>query len=108
MAWLLDRGEPERHIGRSWRAYAGTEEPIELCVGYNLVGYFPDSPLPVADALASIDGLYSSVLGFDPDEGAQSFYPDLPAPLNSLQEMEPGRGYWIRMDQAGTLTYPTQ
>ena len=23
VAWLLDRGEPERHIGRSWRAYAG-------------------------------------------------------------------------------------
>ena len=81
--------------------------PIPLCAGYNLVGYFPDSPLPVADALASIAGSYSSVLAFDPVEGGQSFYPDLPLPLNSLQVMEPGRGYWIKMDHAATLVYPT-
>ena len=80
--------------------------PIQLCSGYNLVGYLPDSPLSVTEALASIDGLYSSVLGFDPVNGGLSYYPDLPPPLNSLQQMEPGRGYWIRMNEDATLIYP--
>jgi len=81
--------------------------PISLCRGYNLVSYLPAAPLPVAEALASIDGLYISVLGFDPDLGALSYYPDLPPALNTLQRMEPGRGYWIKMRQDAVLIYPT-
>ena len=38
--------------------------------------------------------------------GAQSFYPDLPIEMNSLQTMRPNFGYWIRMSVTDTLTYP--
>jgi hypothetical protein len=80
--------------------------PLSLCSGYNLIPYLPTTPLPVKQALQSIDGLYTAVLGFDPDLGALAYYPDLPPALNSLQVMQPGRGYWVKMKQEATLTYP--
>jgi hypothetical protein len=79
---------------------------MALCAGYNLVSYLPDAALPVADALASIAGQYDAVMGFDPITGAESYYPDLPAGLNSLKVMQPGRGYWIHMLASDTLYYP--
>ena len=78
--------------------------PLYLCAGWNLVSYLPESPLPVSTALASIDGLYSVVLGWD--NGALSYYPDLPPALNSLHQLEPGHGYWIKMTAPATLVYP--
>ena len=84
------------------------DTPLELCAGYNLVSYLPDEPLPVPTALASIADQYTAVLGFDPLAGAESYYPDLPPGLSSLKTMKPGRGYWIYMTAAGTLTYPVE
>ena len=81
--------------------------PIQLCAGYNLVSYLPDHPLPVEQALQSIAGRYTAVLGFDPERGALSYYPDLPPGMNSLTQMEPGRGYWIRMTSPAVLIYPS-
>jgi len=82
------------------------DTPMELCAGYNLVSYLPDIPLPVGDALISIDGNYESVMGFDPILGALSYYPGLPPILNTLTHMEPGYGYWIKMLIPDTLIYP--
>jgi len=81
------------------------DRPIDLDVGWNLVSYLPRQPMPVADALQSIDGQYTVVLGYD--QGALSFYPDIDPSFNTLREMEPLFGYWIKMSQAGTLIYPT-
>lgn len=78
--------------------------PISLCERWNLVSYLPDGPLPVLQALDSIAGGFRAVLGFD--AGGLSYYPDLPPEMNTLQQMRPGLGYWVRMNQAGTLTYP--
>ena len=82
----------------------GDTTPQYLCEGWNLISYLPESPLPVSTALASIDGLYSVVLGWD--NGALSYYPDLPPALNSLHQMEAGHGYWVKLTQAATLVYP--
>jgi len=35
-----------------------------------------------------------------------SYYPFLPPDLNTLTTLEPLHGYWINMEQAGTLRYP--
>ncbi|MGQ9517809.1 MAG: hypothetical protein ACUVT1_11130 [Anaerolineae bacterium] len=78
--------------------------PIRLCERWNLVSYLPDGPLPVLQALDSLEGQFRAVLGFD--AGGLSYYPDLPPEMNTLQSLRPGLGYWIRMNQAGTLTYP--
>jgi len=41
------------------------------------------------------------------DQGALSYYPDIDPSFNTLHTMEPLYGYWIKMNQAGTLQYPT-
>ncbi|MCG2738731.1 MAG: proprotein convertase P-domain-containing protein, partial [Syntrophaceae bacterium] len=81
------------------------DRPIELDAVWNLVSYLPCQPLAVADALQSIEGQYTAVLGYD--QGALSYYPDIDPSFNTLHEMEPLFGYWIRMTQGGTLQYPT-
>ncbi len=80
------------------------DQPIHLEAGWNLVSYLPQQPLVVSEALQSIAGEYTAVLGFD--DGALSYYPDLPPAMNTLVEMKPGAGYWIRVSEATTLVYP--
>jgi len=77
---------------------------IPLMAGNNLVSYWPSSSLPVEEALASIDGLYTEVHGYA--DQALSYYSSLPPELNSLKTMEPGHGYWINMTEPGLLIYP--
>jgi len=92
----------------TWR-FVGTkfaeDRPIPLDAGWNLVSFLPRASMPVTQALQSIEGLYTAVLGFE--QGALSYYPDLDPSFNTLHEMKPLFGYWIRMAQAGTLQYPT-
>ncbi|MCB5247737.1 MAG: carboxypeptidase regulatory-like domain-containing protein, partial [Candidatus Cloacimonetes bacterium] len=64
--------------------------PISLKAGWNLVSYLPEAAKPTATALASISSYLLEVdyLGANPST------------------MEPGKGYWIRVSQDCTLTYP--
>jgi len=80
------------------------DRAIELEAGWNLVSFLPRQPVSVTQALQSIDGLYTAVLGFE--QGALSYYTDVDPRLNTLHAMKPLFGYWIRMTQAGTLRYP--
>jgi len=92
----------------TWR-FVGTkfaeDRPIELDAGWNLVSYLPRTSMPITQALQSIEGQYTAVLGFD--QGALSYYPDIDPSFNTLHEMEPLHGYWIKMAQSATLQYPT-
>lgn len=81
------------------------DTPLSLDTWWNLVSYLPDSPQPLTAALASIEGQYEAVLGYD--QGALSYYPHLPEHINTLHTLEPKHGYWIKMKQAGTLIYPS-
>lgn len=73
--------------------------------GWNLVAYpAPDHAMP--EALASIEGYYTTVYGYDPGDSVDpwSVYdvgvPPEWAPLvNDLRELRYGRGYWIRATQ---------
>ncbi|HBY92347.1 MAG TPA: hypothetical protein DEP84_00040 [Chloroflexi bacterium] len=80
------------------------DRPLELEAGWNLVSFLPRAALPVTTALASLEGQYLAVLGYE--GGALSYYPDLDPSFNTLQVLAPQRGYWIKMKQAGTLRYP--
>ena len=80
------------------------DQAIELGVGWNLVSYLPRQARAVQDALQSIEGWYTAVLGYD--ERAVSYYPGIDPSFNTLHEMEPLFGYWINMTQAGALRYP--
>jgi len=80
--------------------------PLPLCSGFNQVSYLPSTALPVAEALQSIAGSFDAVFGFDSTLGALSYYADLPPALNSLHQLEPGHGYWLKMKEPATLVYP--
>ena len=70
------------------------------------MSYLPDEGITVADALASIEGKYTAVLGFH-DGGAKSYYPALPPAFCDLKCLHVNHGYWIHTTEAGTLVYPT-
>lgn len=82
------------------------DTPIELHSGWNLINYLPTTVQSVDDALSFIDGEYTAVLGYE--QGATSFYSNVPPQLNTLQKLEPGKAYWIHMKRARTLIYHEQ
>jgi hypothetical protein len=95
---------------------------IPLVTGWNLVGYPSSTARPVEEALASIAGKYDLVLecpglprAGDPGDPAVPWRHHIPSapsalpvlavrPGNTLTELAPGRGYWVRMTQDATLT----
>ncbi len=57
------------------------------------------------DVLPAIAGLFARVTGFDAT-GAKLFDPSLPSTVNTLKYMGPGYGYWIKMNQGSSITFP--
>jgi len=102
---LVDNGGYDAFVAKISAHSLTLTQPLQ--VGWNLIS-FSVAPISgaapitrVAEVLSSIDGLYDAVLGYD--QGAQSYYPDLPPEFNDLQELDPTHGYWIKMNQAATL-----
>ncbi len=90
---------------------AGTQPAttqIQLCTGWNLIGYPLAQPRPPLSALASIAGQLLRVFAFDPAhpedlwEGFDTAVPDW---ANNLPLMEPGRGYWVLVTEDAVLDY---
>ena len=77
--------------------------PMDLNEGWNIIGYVPQGSLSVEEALASIDGVVGTVID---GQNGTVWNPANPNEFNSLLDLEPGRSYWVRMLEAGTLTYP--
>jgi hypothetical protein len=80
---------------------------ITLCVSWNLIGYPSTAAVPLPDALASIAGKYDLVYAYDasdPTDPWRKYDPLAPPWVNTLAEMGPGKGYWLRMTEAATLT----
>ena len=75
--------------------------PTEVPSGWHLIS-IPVKPIDTHPraVLSSIDGKYSSVWAYDPAAGWSVYAPGL---TSNLQTMEPGVGYWIKMEQEGTL-----
>lgn len=73
----------------------------ELAQGWDLMS-IPLQPPDTAPGavLASVDGEFNSVWAFDPDTYWSVYAPGVPSDLGTV---EPGRGYWIKMDQPGVL-----
>lgn len=92
-------------------AVAGREAvstTVQLCEGWNLVGFPLAEAQMVHRALASIAGRYTRVYHFDATDAADPwklYDVMLPAWVNDLQTMAPGRGYWIFATQEARLTF---
>jgi len=77
--------------------------PLDLNEGWNIIGYVPQNAMAVETALASLDGLVGTVID---GQSGTVWNPANPNEFNSLLDLVPGRSYWVRMIEAGTLTYP--
>ncbi len=79
---------------------------IELCEGWNLIGFPTGEPRHPHAALSSIAGKWQRIFGydaFDSEDPWEVFSVDVPDWANDLQVMQPGRGYWILANEAVTL-----
>ncbi|MBD3185135.1 PKD domain-containing protein [Candidatus Poribacteria bacterium] len=78
---------------------------FELAEGWNLISFFAQSADKSLEAvLESIDGNYEAIWGYDSLSGEWQIYdPDNPPFLNTLWEIEIGKGYWIKMKTSDTL-----
>jgi hypothetical protein len=68
---------------------------VPLGESWNLMSSFVD-PLSQDVTLVQlpISGTYTVIQGFD--QGARSYYPDLPPGINTLDSMDAEHGYWIK------------
>jgi hypothetical protein len=74
-------------------------QSILLSPGWNLMSFFVDPPVPsVAQVLSVIDERYDRVLG----EGGV-YATEIPPQYNTLQELYPGLGYYVRITQTASV-----
>lgn len=76
------------------------QSPLLLAEGWNLVGYLPQTAMPVDIAIASISSHLIQVKG---TEGV--YEPN--NPYSTLSTMNPGRAYWMKLYSDATLIYPS-
>ncbi len=84
---------------------------IDLCVGWNLIGFPAGEARHPYTALSSIAGKWERIFGFDKfDEKDpwEVFDPVVPDWANDLRVMQPGRGYWLLVTEATTLEIRNQ
>jgi len=80
-------------------------QTISFNPGWNLIS------LDVSPADKTIQNLFNGPLAGNLefvttfDNGFKTFDPDLPSPFNSLQEVEDGFGYWVKVANNATLTF---
>jgi hypothetical protein len=81
---------------------------IDLCTGWNLIGYASWNERPITDVLADIDGKYSLVYAYDASDVADPWKKYSPPPdppiANDLNNMQPWFGYWINITEPANLT----
>jgi PKD repeat protein len=76
------------------------ETAIMLEPGWNLVGYNSRAAKPIEDCMVSVEGIYSSVLTYDPFGDVWLQYTPNGTPFpNPLEFMQPGKAYWIHVEQ---------
>ncbi|HDP98367.1 MAG TPA: T9SS type A sorting domain-containing protein [bacterium] len=95
--WLQSSHDCELIIQGAEKSSAQILEP-----GWNLIGYPAPSSQPISDALNSIADNWSKILYYQNGAwlGADA---NLPASFWTLQTLEPGAGYWLRMNAIDTL-----
>jgi len=84
-------------------AEVGTQSPIYMESGWNLISYLPESTDSVGNALGSVYDNVEIVMGYD--NGGLTHVPGLDL-FNTLQLLEYGKGYWVKLTAKDTLVYP--
>jgi hypothetical protein len=77
------------------------ETPLNLADSWNLISYLRNSAMNPALALASVE---NTMLLCKNNEGG-IYYPSFG--INTLGNMKPGQGYWVYVNEATELVYPS-
>ena len=96
-AYDLDLSTLYKYMGNGTAPYS-----VDLETGWNLIGHGSVNTMLVEDSLYSINDKYSFVL--DWTGTAWNLY-SVSSP-KEFHVMEPGKGYWVFMDEAATYTTP--
>ena len=75
---------------------------ITLNSGWNLIGYPSVNAKNVSEVLDPIKQNYNIIMSYTP--GGWKTYSPLFLNMSDLKEMEPGKGYWINVNNPTTLT----
>jgi cytochrome c553 len=75
--------------------------PIQLKEGWNLIPYYPDSPMDAATVLAPLEG--SLIIAKDEDDDTY----DPSTGVNDIGDMVPGKSYLINVSSDTTFAYPS-
>ena len=105
-------GEEQQPADNSAEATADVQPgtvDVPLAAEWNLVGWQGTS-LDVAEAAAGIAPQLAALFVFDAaGQSFQSYRPNVPSGLNSLQTLEPGQGVWLRIsDPTGVVWQQTR
>jgi len=84
-------------------SYDVAADPVSLTPGWNLVGYNSPVSRNVSDAISTISRNVKSVWTYE-DGKWRVFDPQNPG-LSDLNVMEPGFGYWVKVDKQCSWTY---
>jgi hypothetical protein len=82
---------------------------ILLVTGWNMVGYPSASARPIAEVFASIAGKYNLVFAYDAASGGapwKMYDTTIDPDFNTLESMQPGWGYWLRVTENCTWNVP--
>lgn len=97
----LENNSMIRFSGRQVDAEA---TPISVASGWNWIGYPPRQSMPVNSALES---LIPADLDYIKDQSTSStYYSEFGLWFGNMDDMEPGKGYMLRVANPGTLIYP--
>jgi hypothetical protein len=101
--WVYNNASNQTYQELSYKNMTGPNVPPSMLLraGWNLIGHTSTGNMPVQSALISIDGKYSHLLSYSPDEGWKMYIVGNPS-LQEFNDFEPGRGYWIFMTQDAT------
>ena len=82
---------------------------IALKSGWNLIGYPSLEERNVTEVFALINASLDTVFMYDANDVGQewkSYSPDKPPFLNTLTTMQPGYGYWVKVDEDVSMVIP--
>jgi hypothetical protein len=83
---------------------AAASRNVNLTSGWNFVGYSAASAQSVSAVLASISGKYDVVWSYE--NGVWHYCDPTDPDGATLTQLQPGKGYWIKMREAAIWTLP--
>ncbi|MBI2138558.1 hypothetical protein HYU13_03145 [Candidatus Woesearchaeota archaeon] len=82
------------------RGKAPLQRNISLSAGWNLVGFPSQDEAIIGSAITDVKGSLNGIMLYENGTWL-SYYPERPAPFNTLSYFEPGKSYWIRINGTG-------